>query len=103
MFGGGQARSGPPRGEDLEAHVDLDLTEVVFGTDTEVTVKTAVRCDDCDGSGAEAGTTPRTCDECGGSGQVRRVRQSVLGQMVTAAEHRHERGCGTVGSDSCTR
>ena len=54
MFGG-QARSGPPRGEDLEAHVDLDLTDVVFGTDTEVSVKTAVRCEDCDGTGAAEG------------------------------------------------
>ena len=25
------------------------------------------------------------CTECGGSGQVRRVRQSILGQMVTAS------------------
>ncbi len=93
VFGGGagQARSGPPRGEDLEAHVDLDLEEVVFGGDHEVTVRTAVRCEDCDGSGAEAGTSPSTCDECGGSGQVRRVRQSVLGQMVTAS------ACGRCG------
>ena len=29
---------------------------------------------------------PMTCPECGGSGQVRRVRQSILGQMVTAGQ-----------------
>jgi len=89
--GGGQARSGPPRGEDLEAHVDLDLEEVLFGGDHEVSIRTAVRCTDCDGSGAEAGTQPSTCVECGGAGQVRRVRQSVLGQMVTAS------ACGSCG------
>ena len=83
---GGSARpSGPPRGEDLESHVDLDLEEVVFGATCDVKVRTAVRCEDCDGAGAEAGTSPMRCDECGGSGQVRRVRQSLLGQMVTAA------------------
>ena len=91
VFGGGRGPSGPPRGEDLEAHIDLDLEEVVFGGDQEVTVRTAVRCEDCDGSGAESGTAPATCDECGGSGQVRRVRQSVLGQMVTAS------ACGRCG------
>jgi len=82
-FGGG-GRSGPPRGEDLEAQVDLDLEDVVFGGEREVSIRTAVRCEPCDGSGAAVGTTPDTCDECGGAGQVRRVRQSVLGQMVTA-------------------
>ena len=83
-FGGGR-RTGPPRGEDLEAHVDLDLEDVVFGGDREVAVRTAVRCETCDGSGAAVGTAPSRCDECGGTGQVRRVRQSVLGQMVTAS------------------
>lgn len=83
-FGGGGGRNGPPRGEDLETHVDLDLEDVVFGGEREVTIRTAVRCEPCDGSGAAVGTSPDTCGECGGAGQVRRVRQSVLGQMVTA-------------------
>ena len=84
-FGSTAQRAGPPAGEDLEAHVDLDLHEVVFGTEREVSVRTAVRCESCDGSGAEAGTSPVRCSQCGGSGQVRRVRQSMLGQMVTAS------------------
>lgn len=84
-FGGGGGRSGPPRGEDLETHVDLDLEDVVFGGEREVQIRTAVRCEPCDGSGAAVGTSTSTCDECGGAGQVRRVRQSVLGQMVTAS------------------
>jgi len=83
-FGGGGGRNGPPRGEDLETHVDLDLEDVVFGGEREVTIRTAVRCEPCDGSGSAVGTSPDTCGECGGAGQVRRVRQSVLGQMVTA-------------------
>lgn len=91
VFGGGQGRTGPPRGEDLEAHIDLDLEEVVFGIECEVSVRTAVRCEDCDGSGAAAGTAPTSCGDCGGAGQVRRVRQSVLGQMVTAS------ACGRCG------
>ena len=84
-FGSQSRRQGPPPGEDLEAHVDLDLDEVVFGAEREVSVRTAVRCESCDGSGAEAGTSPVRCSQCGGSGQVRTVRQSMLGQMVTAS------------------
>lgn len=97
-FGGG-GRSGPPRGEDLEAHVDLDLEDVVFGGEREVTIRTAVRCEPCDGSGAAVGTSPETCGECGGAGQVRRVRQSVLGQMVTATACP---SCGGLGKTIAT-
>ncbi len=99
FFGGGspfgspgsRARSGPPRGEDLETEIVLGLEEVVVGVETEIEVRTAVRCEECDGSGAAAGTSPVACSECGGSGQVRRVRQSLLGQMVTASV------CGSCG------
>ena len=86
-FGGGRGprgRPGPPRGADLETVVDLAFEDTVFGTEKDVTVRTAVTCPDCSGSGAEEGTTVTTCSVCGGSGQVRRVRQSFLGQMVTA-------------------
>ena len=41
------------------------------------------RLPDCDATGAAPGTEPTTCPDCGGTGQVRRVRQSILGQMVT--------------------
>ena len=84
-FGSSGRRVGPPPGEDLEAHIDLDLHDVVFGVEREVSVRTAVRCESCDGGGAETGTSPVRCSQCGGSGQVRKVRQSMLGQMVTAA------------------
>ena len=84
-FGSSARPQGPPAGEDLEAHVDLELHEVVFGAEREVSVRTAVRCESCDGSGAEEGTSPVRCSQCGGSGQVRTVRQSMLGQMVTAS------------------
>jgi len=87
-FGGGGAgrSSGPPRGEDLETVLDLDLADAVFGGEHLVSVRTAVACEPCDASGAEPGTGVSTCGECGGSGQVQRVRQSILGQIVTAAQ-----------------
>ncbi len=101
-FGGrGSQRNGPRRGEDLETEVDLDLEDVVFGGQREVKVRTAIRCEACDGSGAEAGSTPRVCSECGGAGQVRRVRQSILGQMVTSAACSSCGGAGEIIDSPC--
>ncbi len=84
-FGGRTRRAGPPRGADAELVLDLDFAEAVFGAEKEVRVRTHVACDDCGGSGARSGTSPTTCSACGGSGEMTRVRQSILGQMMTAA------------------
>jgi molecular chaperone DnaJ len=61
-----------------------------------------VRCETCDGSGARPGTEPVTCSECAGSGQLRRVRQSLLGQMVTASPCPRCGGLGQVVVTPCT-
>jgi len=81
---GGDSPAGPPRGQDLEVVADITFEQSIFGATVPVTVHTAIRCDDCQGSGAGEGTQPVMCSECQGRGQVQRVRQSMLGQMVTA-------------------
>ena len=85
-FGGGQRgrRSGPMRGADAEVRVSLDFEEAVFGVQKDVTLRTAVACEPCTATGAAPGTSATTCAQCGGSGEVRTVRQSLLGQMVTS-------------------
>ena len=87
-FGGGAARggrpSGPARGPDLEAVATIDFRDAVFGCQSDVKVRTAVACETCEATGATPGTSVRTCGDCSGTGQVRRVRQSILGQVVTA-------------------
>ena len=84
-FGGRGGPAGPPRGQDLEVIADISLEQAVFGATVPVEVRTALRCDDCGGSGAGSGTQPITCSECNGRGQVQRMRQSLLGQMVTTS------------------
>jgi len=87
FFGGsglGGRQRGPFPGEDLEVVLDLNFEDAVFGCDAEVSVRTAVACGACEASGAKPGTYADRCSGCAGSGQVRRVRQSVLGQMVTS-------------------
>lgn len=85
QFGGagGRTRSGPQRGTDLETVLALEFEDAVLGTEAEVTVRTASVCEPCEGRGAAEGTQPITCTTCDGMGQVQRVRQSILGQMVT--------------------
>ncbi len=88
VFGGGGRGGGgraARRGSDAEAVLELEFIEAVFGSQRDLRVRLAVECGTCEGTGAKPGTSPTTCSACGGVGEVRRVRQSILGQMVTAS------------------
>lgn len=100
-FGGRSGPSGPPRGQDLEVVAELEFEAAVFGSVLPVKVRTWVGCGDCGGSGAGMGTKPVTCVECSGTGQVRRVRQSLLGQMVTAGPCPRCGGAGEIIVTPC--
>lgn len=111
-FGGGRSRgpSGPPRGPEVEAVMTLDFVDAVFGGAHELTVRTAVRCGDCDGSGAAEGSSPTTCPDCSGTGVVRGVRNTILGQILSenvctrcgGMGETIDNPCGTCGGDGRT-
>jgi molecular chaperone DnaJ len=110
FFGGGNpfgtpgrtgGRRGPTAGEDAETVITLDLAEAVFGVSREISLNLPTTCSTCDGSGARPGTTPMTCSVCNGLGEVRRVRPSVFGQMVTASPCTHCGGTGEEISSPC--
>jgi len=94
-------RSGPARGADAQVTLEVPFEVAVNGAEKEVRVEELVVCESCGGSGARAGTRPTRCPDCGGTGEVRRVRQSILGQVVTATPCLRCRGSGEVILDPC--
>jgi molecular chaperone DnaJ len=73
MGGGGRSRrrsNGPRRGADLRYLLEVELGEVISGTDKNLEFDTEEACDRCNGGGAEPGSDPATCPTCGGNGQV---------------------------------
>lgn len=98
---GARGPGGPPHAPDAEAVVELDLTEAAFGCTQLLEVDLPSACDACDGSGCAPGTHPATCTSCNGSGEVREVRRSILGQLVTAAPCPTCRGLGRTIPDPC--
>ena len=95
-FGATGSRGAQRQGADAEIVVQIGLAEAVFGTRRDVNLKAPVPCTTCAGSGARAGTSASTCPDCRGSGQIQRVRQSILGQMMTATPCGR---CGGLGKD----
>jgi len=80
-----RSRNMPRRGADLSYRLDLSFEEAVFGVEREIEITRDELCQTCNGSGAEPGTSPVRCSNCNGSGEVRQVRQTILGSMVQVA------------------
>src|SRR2546426_5862852 len=97
----GRTRTGPRRGADLRLDLRLTFEEAVRGVERELTIPRAEACQSCQGSGAEAGTSPQTCPQCRGSGRVRRATQSIFGQIVNVASCPRCNGEGKVIERPC--
>jgi molecular chaperone DnaJ len=99
--GRGGRRAGPPRGSDLETTVELSFEEAIFGVAKDVTIRTAVGCETCSGSGAAPGSAPQACVQCGGTGQVHQSRPSLLGQLVTSGPCPRCQASGQIIPEPC--
>lgn len=109
FFGGGsrgrsqrRRTTGTP-GSDLRVTLKLSLDEVAKGTTKKIKIKKHVKCDQCNGSGAESGTSTKTCPVCQGSGEVKSVSRSVFGQFVNITTCNNCNGEGTVVDKPCRK
>ena len=105
FFGGGgsssRRRNGPVKGNDVEYTLNLTFEEAVFGVEKEITINRSENCETCHGTGAKAGTSPKTCTKCNGTGQVRVQRQTPLGNFVSNSTCDRCGGKGTVVEEPC--
>jgi molecular chaperone DnaJ len=74
LFGGqrgGRRRAGRgQRGADLRYNLEIDLNDVLEGSEAQMQIPKMRPCTTCDSSGARPGTHPERCGRCGGAGQV---------------------------------
>lgn len=101
MFGGQGGGRRQRRGSDLRIKLKLDLNEVANGAEKKIKVKRHVTCDTCGGNGAKHGTALTTCTSCQGNGQVRKVVNTMLGQMVSSSTCPTCNGDGKIITDRC--
>ncbi len=99
--GGGVRRGRSPAGSDLRYDLRISFEEAVHGAEKEIEFPVLGRCDTCAGSGAAPGAEPVTCPQCGGRGEVRMVRQTMLGQMVNVSTCPRCHGEGRIIETPC--
>lgn len=97
IFGGSSGRTSVQRGSDLRYTLDLALEEAVFGVEKTIRVPRLAECGSCLGTGAKAGSSPKTCSTCNGQGQVRMQQGFFAIQQTCPRCH----GSGKVITDPC--
>jgi molecular chaperone DnaJ len=100
--GAGAGRRGrPSAGSDLRYDLRITFKEAVLGTEKEIEFPVLGRCETCSGTGARPGTEATTCPQCNGRGEVRSVRQTMLGQMVNVQACPRCHGDGRIVEHPC--
>jgi len=102
IFGGGRGRrNAPMRGSDLRYDLSISLEEAATGVETTINVPRAENCETCGGTGAKAGTTPKTCPTCHGSGQITSARNTPFGRFMSTTVCNTCHGNGQIIEDPC--
>ena len=108
FFGGfGGRRSGnanaPSRGSDVEASVTISFEEAAKGCKKTVAYNSVVTCDDCHGTGAQPGSTPKTCTACSGTGRVTINQRTPFGVVQTQRSCDACHGKGEIIDSPCRK
>ena len=102
LFGMGGRRggggSGRERGSDLRYNMEITLEEAFSGKNAQIRIPTSVTCEVCSGTGAKAGTKPKTCYTCAGAGKVRHAQGFFTLERTCPTCH----GRGQVIDDPCS-
>lgn len=107
FFGGGFGGGGfgrtrrVERGSDLEYRLNITLEEVAAGANKDINIKKRVKCEECNGTGAEDESSRKTCTDCGGAGQVRKESGNMFARFVQVVPCNKCRGTGTIIEKPC--
>ncbi|HYB75905.1 MAG TPA: molecular chaperone DnaJ [Nitrososphaerales archaeon] len=100
LFGFGAQRESP-KGKDLQVGVYVSLEEVAKGAVKQIELDRMEKCEVCQGSGAQPGTSVRTCSQCNGAGQVQRIQSAGFARLVRVETCPRCSGLGRIVETPC--
>ncbi len=105
FFGGGfqtRGRKGDRRrGKDLEVNLEIPLEDALTNREKEITIEKLIKCDRCQGSGAEPGSKVKECSTCRGIGEVQQIQRTIFGSFTRATVCPVCKGEGTMPDKFC--
>lgn len=108
FFGGGmggmgnrRGSSGPMKGQNLHATVNITFHDACFGCDKELDIVLKDECETCHGTGCRPGTGKKKCPKCGGRGQTVTQTQSFFGTVQNVMTCPDCHGTGEIIESPC--
>ena len=99
FMGGGRGPGGAQRGSDVQYTLELSMEDAFKGKEAQIKIPLADTCDQCDGSGAKAGSSAGQCTTCDGAGRVRQQQGFFTIERTCPTCQ----GQGNIISDPCTK
>ena len=107
FFSGGAGRranpNAPRRGGDVEVSVSIDFLEACHGCEKTIEFSHLESCPECNGSGSEKGSSPKTCPDCNGTGQVRVSQRTPFGMTTSLRACQKCGGKGKIVTNPCKK
>lgn len=100
-FGGRRTRKRRRRGDDLRITLKLSLEDLAKGVSKTIKLKSYIKDEHCNGTGAKNGTSFNTCQQCNGTGIVQHVQQTMFGPQYVQAECPTCHGEGKTINEKC--
>ncbi len=104
-FGGRRSNNAnaPLRGGDVESSIYISFEEAAKGCKKTINYNCISTCGECHGTGAQAGTQPKTCSACGGSGKVTINQRTPFGVVQTQRACDACHGKGKIIDNPCKK
>ncbi|KON32904.1 MAG: molecular chaperone DnaJ [miscellaneous Crenarchaeota group-6 archaeon AD8-1] len=104
LFGGGFGggfRERSSRGQDLAYNIKITLNEASTGTEKKIRIPRTEKCEVCNGTGANPGSSIKTCPTCNGEGKIKHMRKSSFATFVQVIPCRTCKGEGKIIEKPC--
>ncbi|NCD00974.1 molecular chaperone DnaJ [bacterium] len=91
------------RGGDIEIGLSINLEDVAFGSEKEISMEKNVVCKNCQGKGYEPNSKSETCDTCNGQGEVIQNQRTIFGSFQSKTTCPKCSGEGKIYTDVCKK
>ena len=89
------------KGRNIEVSLEISLEEAAFGSKQDISFKTYLVCEHCQGKGYEPGSKLKECTNCKGEGSIRQARRTIFGEITQIVECPKCKGKGKIPEKPC--
>ncbi|MDD3491716.1 MAG: molecular chaperone DnaJ [Candidatus Pacebacteria bacterium] len=98
-----QKTSANKKGNNIEVSLEINLEEAAFGIKKDVSFRTYLSCEHCQGKGYEPGSKLKECANCKSTGTIRQSRRTFLGEITQIIECPKCKGKGKIPEKPCKK